>query len=215
MEKVKIEVKFRESIGKQGAKKVRGKGNIPAIVYGKEVNIPIEIPHDSFKVLKSINFSESVIIQMQINNDKREETHAVIIKDIQYHPLTEEVIHIDFMKVSLEEKIRVHVPLVFKGEPKGVKMGGICEQILRELEVEGLPLDIPDKIEVDISNLDIGDSLHARDVKVSEKLKIITHPEETIATVVAKEEKEEVTEEAAGPEEPEVIKEKKEEKEES
>ena len=210
MEKIKIEVFLREKTGKEIAKKIRREKSIPAIVYGKDLNIPIKIPHQSMKVLKSIRFSESVVIDMEIINGEKKENYSVIIKDIQYHPLTEEIIHLDFMRVSLEEKIRVHVPIVLKGEPKGVKLGGTLEQILREIEIEALPLDIPEKIEIDVSDLDIGDSLHVRDVKVSEKLKIITPLEETIATVVTKEEEVvEATEEAE--QEPEVIKEKKEE----
>jgi large subunit ribosomal protein L25 len=215
MERVKIEVFLREKTGKETAKKIRREKSIPAIVYGKDVNIPIKVPHQSLKILKSIHFSESAIIDMEIVNNDKKESYSVIIKDLQYHPLTEEIIHMDFMKVSLEEKIRVHVPVVLKGEPKGVKLGGTLEQILREIEVEGLPLDIPEKLELDVSNLEIGDSLHVRDIKVSDKLKVITPQEETIATVLAKEE--EVVEEAPAeeaPQEPEVIKEKKEEKEE-
>jgi len=214
MERVKVEVFLREKTGKETAKKIRREKSIPAIVYGKDLNIPIKVPHQSLKILKSIRFSESVIIDMQIINGERKENYSVIIKDLQYHSLTEEIIHIDFMKVSLQEKIRVHVPLVLKGEPKGVKLGGTLEQILREIEVEGLPLDIPQKIEIDVSNLEIGDSLHIKDVAVGDKLRVITPAEETIATILAKEE--EVVEEApieGEPQEPEVIKEKREEKE--
>jgi large subunit ribosomal protein L25 len=213
MERVKIEVNLREKVGKEAARKARQQGNVPAIVYGRDVNIPLIITSENFKILRAIDFSESAIIDMQIVNGKKKDIYAVIIKDIQYHPLTEEVLHIDFMKVSLEERIRVHVHLVFKGEPKGIKAGGVLEQVLRDLEIEGLPLDIPDKIEVDISELDIGDSLHAGDIKIPLNLKLLTHYEDTVVTVVAKKEEEEEVAVAEGvtPEEPEVIKEKKEE----
>lgn len=214
MERVNIEVEIREKISKKWSKKLRKEGNIPAIVYGRDINIPLLISPSSFKILRLMHFSESTVIDMRIVNGKKKNEFPVLIKDIQYHPLTEKVIHIDFMKVSLQERIKVHVAIILKGEPQGVKKGGNLGQILRELELEGLPLDIPEHIDVDISHLDIGTSLHVADIGVLENLKVITDSTETVATVVAKKE-EEVEEEAipeeAVSEEPEVIKEKKEE----
>ncbi len=135
-----------------------------------------------------------------------------MIKDLQYHPLNEENIHIDFVKISLTEKIKVSVPIILGGEAKGVKEGGVLEQILWNLEIEGLATDIPERIEVEISNLGIGDSIHAGDIKLAENLKLITPPISTVATVVKKVEEEVAapgTAEAV-PAGPEVIKEKKE-----
>jgi len=202
MERIKIQANTREKTGKEVAKKIRKEGSIPAVIYSADTNITLSIPAARLKALRSIHFSESAII-----------------KDIQFHPLSEEVIHIDFLKVSLKEKIKVHVPLVFKGESRGVKEEeGVLEQILREVEIEGLPLDIPEKIEVDISDLGVGQSLHAQDLQIADNLKMITDPAATLLTVTAKKEEviEEVVpeEEAAPPTEPEVIKEKKEEAEE-
>ena len=136
-----------------------------------------------------------------------------MVKGVQYNPVTDLVMHLDFMKVSLDQKIRVHVPLVCKGEAKGVKEGGVLGQILWDIEVEGLPLDIPEKIEVDVSELIIGRSIHVGDIKVSDKVRVITSKEKTAVTVVSH--VDEVIEtaapvEGAAPQEPEVIKEKKE-----
>lgn len=212
MERIKIKVDKREEVGKQIAKKLRQKGYVPAIVYSEDTNIALSIPPVSLKLLRSIHFSESTIIDMEIADGGTHKVMPVLIKDIQFHPLTEAISHIDFLKVSLKEKIKVHLPVILKGEAKGVKEeGGIVEQVLRELEVEGLPLDIPEKIEVDISELEIGKSLHVEDLSVPGNLKVITDKETPVVTVVVKkeEEMEAVTEEAP-PEEPEVIKEKKE-----
>ena len=216
MERVKIQVNSREKTGKEVAKKIRKEGIIPAVVYSSGTNISLSIPLASLKVLRSISFSESAVIDMEIADGKKEKSIPVIIKDIQFHPLTEKVIHIDFLKVSLKEKIKVHVPLIFKGESRGVKEEeGTLEQILRDIEIEGLPLDIPENIEVDISDLGVGQSLHAEDLQLPENLKVMTDPKATLLTVTAK--KEEVVEEVAeevvegAPTEPEVIKEKKEE----
>jgi large subunit ribosomal protein L25 len=215
MERVKIQANSREGKGKKMAKKIRRQGVIPAVVYSSDTNISLSLPTASIKTLRSIHFSESAVIDMEITDGKREESIPVIIKDVQFHPLTEKVIHIDFFKVSLKKKIKVPVPLVFKGESRGVKdEEGNLEQILREIEIEGLPLDIPNNIEVDISDLGVGQSIHAKDLQIAQNLKIITDPGATLVTVTAKvkEEVEEVAavEEGAAPTEPEVIREKKE-----
>ncbi|MCM8786874.1 MAG: 50S ribosomal protein L25 [Candidatus Omnitrophica bacterium] len=210
MERISIEAMLRTKVGKEISKKERKKGLIPAIIYGKNTNLAIVLPQASLKALKSINFSRGVVFDIHINS-KETETIYALIKDVQYHPLTEDVIHIDFLKVSLTEKIKATVPIVLKGEAKGVKEGGIVEQILWNIEVEGFPTDIPPKIEIDISELMIGHAIHVLDIKIPENLKIITSEDATVVTVVEK--KEEVvaaTPTEGAPQEPEVIKEKKE-----
>lgn len=221
MDKVKITVNKREKTGKEQAKKLRKNGFIPAVVYSEKMNIPLSVPVINLKALRSIHYSESAIINMEIvDEEKKSKVMSVLIKDIQFNPMGEDdVLHIDFLKVSLKEKIKVHVPIVLKGEPSVVKEGeGVLEQVLRELEIEALPLDIPEKIEVDISELSIGHSLHVEGLKIDDKLKVTTDLKATVATVVAKKEEEveveaeaeEVLAEEGAPTEPEVIKEKKE-----
>lgn len=213
MERIKIKVEKREKTGKESVKKLRKKGYIPAVVYSNDINIALTIPFIGLKALRSIHFSESAVIDMEIADEKKAKSVPVLIKDVQFHPLTEDVIHVDFLKVSLSEKLKVHVPIMFKGESKQVKEeSGTLEQILRELEVEGLPLDIPEKVEVDVTELTIGHSLHVSDLIVTGNVTVVTDPGATVVTALAKEE--EVEEEAPTEEEaatePEVIKEKKE-----
>ena len=213
MERIKIKVEKREAIGKKGVKKLRKQGYVPAVVYSSNTNAILSIPFIGLKTLRSIHFSESAVIDMEIADEKKAKTIPVLIKDVQFHPLTEDVIHVDFLKVSLKEKIKVHVSIVLKGEPKQVKEeSGTLEQILRELEVEGLPLDIPEKIEVDVTELTIGHSLHVSDLSIPAGIAAVTDSEATVVTALAK--VEEIEEEAPLEEEastePEVIKEKKE-----
>jgi len=213
MDRIKIKVEKREAIGKEGVKKLRNQGYVPAVVYGDKINIVLMVDFVGLKTLQSIHFSESVVIDMEIIGDNKSKSIPVLIKDVQFHPLTEDVIHIDFLKVSLKEKIKVHIPIVLRGEAKQVKEeNGNIDQILRELEVEGLPLDIPEKIEVDISELTIGHSLHVSSLVVPSSITVVTDQEETIVTALAKEEEaeEEVVAEEEETTEPEVIKEKKE-----
>jgi large subunit ribosomal protein L25 len=213
MEKINIQSISREEAGKEVAKKLRREGFIPAIIYSKDINMPIKLPRTQIKLLRAHHFSESTLIEISVENSKQKKPLTVVLKGVQFHPLTEEVIHIDFLRVSMTEKIKVKVPLVVKGEAKGVKEGGVLEQMLWDLEIESLPLDIPEKFEVDISALEIGSSLHVKDIQIPEKIHVINAPSETILTVVAKVE-EEVEEEVAPeveaePAQPEVIKEKK------
>ena len=211
MERVKIEAILREKTGKETAKKVRFSGNVPAIVYGRGANVAVQVQKAGLKTLNSIHFSQSAVIDLELADAQKKENFSVLIKDVQYNPLTEAIIHIDFIRVSLEEKIKVNVPVVLKGEPKGLKDEGILEQILWQLVIEALPLDIPEKIEVEVSHLGIGNSVHVKDIKLADNLKVVNHPEETIATVVEKvEEVVATTAEEAAPTGPEVIKEKKE-----
>ncbi len=213
MERVKIKVNLREGKGKEIVKKLRKQGVIPAVVYSSDTNTTLSIPSESLKVLRAINFSESTVIDMEITGGKKALNLPVFIKDVQFNPLTEGIAHIDFLKISLTERIRVNIPIVLKGEAKAVKEAeGVVGQIMHELEVEGLPLDIPEKVELDISGLEIGKSIHVSSLTVSEKVKIISNPDETVVTALAKQEEIVVEPEVAGapPQEPEVIKEKKE-----
>ena len=212
MERVKIAANLRELIGTGGARETRRQGSVPAVVYGRGKNLCLSIPVASLKTLKGIRFSESAIIDLEIDAKSAKESCPVLIKGIQYNPVTEAIIHLDFLRVSLEEKIRVHVPITLKGEAKGVKDGGgVLAQILRELELEVLPLEIPEKIEVDVSELAIGFSLHVSDIKATGNFRILNDPQSTIVTVAAKVEEEAATAavDAVPSEGPEVIKEKK------
>jgi large subunit ribosomal protein L25 len=207
MERIKIDVIKRDTRGKGPAGRLRKEGAIPAVVYSGEINAALSVPPESLKVLRSIHFSESTILDMEITGGDSRESIPVLIKDLQFNPLNEAVTHIDFFKVSMKEKIKVHVPVVLKGEAKGAKEeGGVLTHTLHEIEIEGLPLDVPEHIDLDISELTIGHSIHVGNIELPDTLKMITDPQETVVALVTKQEEEEepVPEETA--EEPEVIK---------
>ncbi|MDD3151090.1 MAG: 50S ribosomal protein L25 [Candidatus Gastranaerophilales bacterium] len=211
MEKIKIQANLRTKTTKQKAG-LRRQGLVPGVVYGHGSDYVIALSKDALKTLNSINFSESAIIDMEILGDEKKTPISVVIKDVQYHVLKETVNHIDFMKVNLDEKIRVNVPIKIKGEPVGLKDGGTLEQILREIEIETLPLNIPEFIVVDVSLLETGHSIHVKDVDIPEDVKVLTHLDETIAALISA--KQEAAEEGSenlsvGSSEPEVIGEKK------
>jgi large subunit ribosomal protein L25 len=206
MEWVALAASERRVFGKEKCKKLRVSKEIPAILYGgEEGNIPLALnPLDLKKALER-GGGENVIINLTIHRDGEEMVRTVMVKDIQSHPTRGEYLHADFLRISMEKMIRVDVPVTLHGEPLGVKLkGGILDHVLREVEVECLPAAIPEALVADISLLDIGDSVHVRDLMVIEGVKVLANPEMVVAAVSPPEKEEEVPVEAA-PAEPEVV----------
>jgi large subunit ribosomal protein L25 len=206
MKKIEINSFIRKEVGKSACKKYRKEGLIPAVVYGKEESIPILIKKQEFeKILKK---GESGIISLKIALDSKVKEKNVIIKEIQYHPVNNGIIHVDFQHVSLAEKIEVKTYLKIIGESPGVKKGGVIEQHIHELTIRCLPTKIPESISIDISKLDIGDSIHVKDIsELYKEIEILENKEEVILTITPPTR----IEEAPTPREvsePEVIKEK-------
>lgn len=187
MKQVTLKVSQREKTGKETAKKLRKAGFIPAILYGKGLEpLPLTIKYSDFEKVYKRYKGEAVIYTLEFENGSLPRRQA-ILKEIQRHPVTDLVIHVDFQAIEEDKPIEIRVPLEFVGKPVGVTKGGILEIMLHELTIECLPKDIPDKITVDLSSLDVGDSLHVADIKVPENVKVVDSPEDTVATVVAEE----------------------------
>ncbi len=194
MKQVTLKVSKRVKTGKEVAKKLRKAGFIPGILYGKEIEpVPLAIKYSEFEKAYKRHKGETVIYTLEFENGSITRKSA-ILKEIQRHPVTDMVIHVDFQAIEEGKPIEIKVPLEFIGKPVGVTKGGILEIMLHELTIECLPTDIPDKITVDISALDVGDSLHVADIKVPENIKIVDSPDETVATIVAEEASEEAEE---------------------
>lgn len=209
MEEVKIKAILREERGTSKSRALRREKFVPAVAYGKDANYVIKIERKELKYLRQHHFSENVIINLEISNHKKSEVITVLLKDYQLNPVTEEIIHLDFIKVSMKEKIAVEVPIEIKGEAAGVKSGGSLERVLWNIKVECLPKDIPESIVVDVSNLNIGDSIHVEDLSQIEGVEFLTEPKEVVVNVAAPVKEEEIVEAAEeAAEEPEVIKEK-------
>ena len=211
----RIEVQPREGLGKGAARALRRQGLIPGVVYGHNFGpIPVQVELEELKRLLHHESIESMLIRMKLNG--REET--VMIKEIQRHPVTYDILHVDFHRVSLTEEVTTRVPIELVGESIGVKEGGILEFLLRELEIRCLPTEIPEHIAIDISQMRIGDSLRVGDLKLKEGITVLDDPDTVIVLIAApvvREEIEEVEEaEEAEEEEPELVGEEKEEEEE-
>jgi large subunit ribosomal protein L25 len=198
----------RESLGKGGARKSRAAGQIPGVLYGHgETPVAVAVSAREFDVALREHKGGNPIVNLAVSGSE----YTALIRAVQYDPVGHNILHLDFQHISLTEQIEVKVAVHLVGLPLGVKDGGgILEPILREVEVRCLPTAIPSSIEVDVSHLNIGDSIHLRDVSVPNVV-ILTDVDSTLATVVPPTVMEEKpAEEAAvatdaAPAEPEVI----------
>jgi len=184
MERPVLTAEIREGVGKEKAKKLRAKGLIPAIFYGPRSQT-ISLVIDSKELAKALQTEagENVLIDLDIRKGAQSNRKVVMLKDIQIDPLQRKTLHTDFYEVAMDEMVIVEVPVHLMGKPEGTKMGGILEQVRRVIQIQCFPADIPKSIDVDVSPLKIGDSIHVQDIKV-EKAKIISDTNFTIATVV-------------------------------
>ncbi|HID31483.1 MAG TPA: 50S ribosomal protein L25 [Desulfobacterales bacterium] len=186
----------RNTFGKNSARALRRQGLIPAVLYGpKTDSVPLTIsPIDLDKIYK-VSGTEQVILKLKIENGGTRNLTAVV-KEVQASPVTGEYLHIDLYEISLDEEIVVNVPVEVTGRSKGVERGGFLQVVRHELEISCLPADMPDKIELDVTSLDIGDCIHIGDIELGDRGRLLADAGHTVITVVAPSvEEEEVPEE--------------------
>jgi len=190
-------------------KQLRRDGVIPAVIYGpKQDPTSLQIKTREIEVLLGHAVGENILVDLAIDDGGNSTTTKALIQEVQHHPVTGNILHVDLMAVSMDEKITAHIPVEPTGTSVGVKsFGGLLEQGLRTFEVECLPADLPEVITVDISSLNIGDSIHVEGVKMPSGVVVLDNPDVTVFHVLAPRVEAEV--EAAPAAAPEVIKEKK------
>ncbi len=215
---IEAQVRSEESRGKNEARRLRVSGKIPAVVYGaKKDTVAVSVdPKDISRILQS-ETGHNTIFDLKLGS---ENTKAMIV-DWQYEPIKGKLMHIDMKRIAMDQKLRVKVPIQLSGVPEGVKtQGGILEQVLREVEIECLPTNIPKSIDADVTALVFGEVLRVSDLPHSADMKFLTDENQTVAHITAVKEEvaptpEAVAEAAAAvPAEPEVIKKGKQETEE-
>lgn len=210
MEKVVLKANARKSIAKSTNNSLRKSGRVPGVFYSKHSEpITIDVAENSIKPL--VFTSETHLISLLVDGG---EEHECVIKDVQFDPVTDKVIHFDLLGLTMGEKFQLEVPLQFIGSPVGVKEGGVLQSFLHKLEIECLPKDIPQHIQLNIQDLKLGDAIHVSDLNL-ENITVL-NPSETVIIAVThpKAEKEVAAEGAeAGASEPEVIGREKEEEE--
>jgi large subunit ribosomal protein L25 len=205
MATVELAGQVRTETGKAAAKRLRRGRRIPGVVYGSAAG-PVSVTVDPLALMAAVGTSENVLITLALTGDGAR-TSMVILKELQVDPVKGAPLHADFLEVSMEKKIRVEIRIVLAGEPAGVKSkGGILEQPLRQVTVECLPLNIPERLSLDVAGLDVGDSLHVRDLTVGDGVRILDEPGRVVASVVAPAAEEvPAAEGEAAPVEPEVV----------
>jgi len=186
MEAVNLRVLPREKKGKGYNRRLRDKGQIPAVIYGKGMeDIPITIPERELKEILVRETGRNTIIKINIEGTGDKEDHTVMIRDIQQDPLKGQLLHADFYEISLNKRIHTKVPVTFSGDCLGLRKGGIIQHVTREVEMECLPSEIPEHLDIDITNLDIGQRLTVADLKCNEGCRILTDAETVVVSIIA------------------------------
>lgn len=185
MAEITLEVYKRSAKSKGETRGLRQQGKIPAILYGKGVSpLPLSVDGKAFQKALKNPAGLNAIFKLEVRNDGSGDSFIAMVKDIQRDYLNENILHVDFHAISLTERISVMVPVHLIGVSKGVKEGGVLQQNLHEIEVECLPTQIPPHIDLNITDLEIGDSLFARDIPLPEGLTLVTEGGSPVVTIV-------------------------------
>ena len=176
----KLDIETRESVGKKSTKAIRRDGKIPITLYFKG-DEPESIAIDKIELYQALK-SDQRVYEVELGG----ESQYVMVKAVQYHPVTDEIIHLDFMRVRRSEKMTISVPLVLVGKPIGVVEGGILSQALNQIEISCFPTNVPDQIEVNVDKMELNSSISVADVSTDdEEVEILSSSEINVATITA------------------------------
>jgi len=214
MEDTKLIAKKRDRYGSSNARRIRKAGSLPAVIYGAEKEtVSVEIDMHAFERILHHSASESIIIDIELEG---EGDLSVLVKDVQHHPVNEGITHADLFRIVAGQVIEVGIALELVGEPAGVNAGGVLDQIMHSIAIECLPKDLVDSITLDVSGLEIGDTMCVSDLNLGSEFRALVEDDAIVASVAAPRAEEEPEEEelaegaeAAEGAEPEVISEKK------
>ncbi|MBW1813157.1 MAG: 50S ribosomal protein L25 [Deltaproteobacteria bacterium] len=202
MEFIELNADIRQSVGNGPAKALRRDGRVPAILYGPGKDaVMLSVSTSELGNIIKDSSKGQLFVEIVIG-DKAKEKRYAMVKELQTSPVSREILHIDFYEISMDRKIRVNVPVVAVGKSKGVELGGVLNIIRRELEVLCLPGEIPDAFEIDITDMDVGDSVHVDEIPLMGDVEIQADVNFTVLTIVSPkvEEEPEVEEEELGDE---------------
>lgn len=217
MKSVALKAYQRTQVKRIGVKKVRANNRVPAVIYGRQIKpLNLELNRKEIEDLVHHSASENILVDLTIEGESNK--RLALVKEVQHHPLTREILHVDFQEISENEKVTLLVPVETVGEAIGVKTGGgILEHVLHRVRVRCLPKDIPESIVIDVTNLDVGKTIHIGDIQPPPGVEILGDKTISVVSVAApiteEQEKAELEAAAAAPaaDQVEMIKEKKEE----
>ena len=191
-----LRVKPRKRIGKSGAREVRKEGNIPAILYGQgEDPVPLVVSPDELRRALSNSAGINTILELEIDDSEVPEKKFSMVQEIQRDPLKNRVIHLDFLAIDMKKSVRVKVPVNTQGRSEGERRGGKLEKLMRTIDLECLPGDIPDSIEIDVSDLEMGDFVDINGISFGEGVAPLRSESEKVVQVVAQRAQEEEVDE--------------------
>ena len=179
--------KIREKTGKVATKEVRRNGEIPAVLYGLKDNLSFSVCPDNLKDILTAK-GQNALIDLNLEGNKK---RKVILKEFQSHPLKERWVHVDFLEVDITKVVKVSVDVNLVGKSAGEKMGGLVNQVLKSLQVECLPVEIPQSNDLDVTAVELGQVLHVSDLSLPDKVKILHQPNEAVVSVHLEKVKEE------------------------
>ncbi len=183
MDRIALTAQIREKAGKGVARGLRRDAQVPAVLYSHGKSTPIAMVNKDVSKVLNTKGGEHALINLTLEGGKGAGVKLALIKDYQVDPMSGKLIHLDLMEVAMNQKVKIQVEVHITGSSIGVKEGGIFQYGQRHLDVECLPAQIPDYIEVDITNLKINESLHVRDITAPEGVKILTESDNTVATI--------------------------------
>ena len=199
-----LRVKPRKRIGKSGAREVRKEGNIPAIFYGQgEDPMPLVVQPDELKQALSNNAGMNTVLELEIDGSEPSAKKFSMLGEVQKDPLKNKVIHIDFLAIDMEKNVKVKVPVNTQGRSEGERKGGKLEKLMRTIDLECLPGNIPDSIEIDVSSLNMGDFVDIASLTLGEGVKILRDGSEKVVHVIVERSIEEIEEAEEVEQEPE------------
>jgi large subunit ribosomal protein L25 len=186
MDFAKVNAEIRQGTGKGNARRTRAAGKVPGVLYGRK-EAPLSLSLDPRLLVKSMDKERrrNTVFALALTGDGAPGEVTAMIRDVQIDPLSQAIVHVDFLRVSLEEEVRVTVPLVLKGNPVGVVNGGQLHHSVHRLAVAAKPAAIPAKLEVDVSGLNIGQAVHASDLKLPPGVRALVDAKLGLASVVA------------------------------
>lgn len=184
MELLELKAKTRDQAGKGHARALRQQGRVPAVLYGPDTEVvSLSVSAHDLELLLKQSDSRQQLVNLSLEEGGA--ARSAMIKELQTHPLSDALLHVDFYEVAMDRKIRVRVPVVVTGDAIGVEMGGMLQIVRRELEVLSLPLEVPESIVIDITNLDIGDSVHVDEIPLEGDIEIPADVNFTVLTVLS------------------------------
>jgi large subunit ribosomal protein L25 len=199
MKNVAIDIQARAKAGKGVARKLRHAGQTPGVLYGPKAEaISLSVNTHEFNKLLNSAGGEPLLFTLNLKSNGDSSNYTALIKDLQLHPVYDKIRHIDFYEVFMDEEVQVEVPITAVGKAKGVETDmGVLEIILRTVKISCLPLAIPRDIQINVSDLGLGDTVHVSDIVAPEGVRLLDDPETTLMTIVASRAEEEEKEEEA------------------